>query len=79
MLPMRGFPGECAAHSIWRRLSTNRDITMLSRSYLFFEVLRSLDLITNVEPLFSQVTPKLLYENEHATAFWDVPLFADTT
>ena len=43
---------------------------------LFFEVLRSLDLITKVEPWFSQVTPKPLYENEHATAFWDVPLFA---
>ena len=24
-------------------------------------------------------TPKPLYENEHVTAFWDVPLFADTT
>ena len=46
---------------------------------LFFEVLRSLDLITKVEPWFSQVTPKPLYENEHATAFWDVPLFANTT
>ena len=46
---------------------------------LFFEVLRSLDLITTVEPWFSQVTPKPLYENEHATAFWDIPLFADTT
>ena len=46
---------------------------------LFFEVLRSLDLISIVEPWFSQVTPKPLYENEHATAFWDVPLFADTT
>ena len=46
---------------------------------LFFEVLRSLDLITDVEPWFSQVTPKPLYENERATAFWDVPLFADTT
>ena len=46
---------------------------------LFFEVLRSLDLITKVEPWFSQVTPKPLYENEHATALWDVPLFADTT
>ena len=46
---------------------------------LFFEVLRSLDLNTKGEPWFSQVTPKPLYENEHATAFWDVPLFADTT
>ena len=36
---------------------------------LFFEVLRSLDLITKVESWFSQVTPKPLYENEHATAF----------
>ena len=46
---------------------------------LFFEVLRSLDVITKVEPWLSQVTPKPLYENEHATAFWDVPLLADTT
>ena len=29
--------------------------------------------------IISQVTPKPLYENEHATAFWDVPLFADAT
>ena len=46
---------------------------------LFFEVLRSFDLITKVEPWFSQVIPKPLYQNEHATAFWDFPLFADTT
>ena len=46
---------------------------------LFFEVLRSLDLITKVEPWFSKVTPKPLDENEHATAFWDIPLFTDTT
>ena len=46
---------------------------------LFFEVLRSLDLITKVEPWFSQVTPKPLYENEHAADFWDVLVFADTT
>ena len=48
---------------------------------LFFEVLRSLDLITKVEPWFSQVTTKPLYENDYATVFWDVPyaLFANTT
>ena len=62
----------------WHRLSTYRDITMLSRSYSL-KLLRSLDLITKVEPWFSQVTPNPLYENEHETAFWDVPLFADTT
>ena len=27
----------------------------------------------------SHKSPKPLYENEHATAFCDVPLFADTT
>ena len=43
------------------------------------EAIRSLDLITKVEPWLSQVTPKLLYKNEHATTFWDFPLFADTT
>ena len=48
---------------------------MLSRSY----PLKSLDLITKVEPWLSQVTPKPLYENGHAAAFWDAPLFADTT
>ncbi|CAH3135686.1 unnamed protein product [Porites lobata] len=39
----------------------------------------SIYLITKVDPWLSQVTPKPLYENEHATAFWDVPLFTDTT
>ena len=45
----------------------------------FIEVLRSLDLISKVEPWFSQVTPKPLYKNEHATAFRGVRLFAGTT
>ena len=36
-------------------------------------------LLLKVELWFSQVTPNPLYENEHATVFWDVPLFADTT
>ena len=60
----------------WHRLSTYRDNNALN--ILFFEVLRSLDLITKVEPWVSQVPPEPLYENEDATAFWDVPLFADT-
>ena len=47
----------------WHRLSTNRDKNAFK--ILFFEVLRSLDLNTKVEPWFSQVTPKPLYENDH--------------
>ena len=44
--------------------------------------LKSSDLkisFSKVELWFLQVTPKPVYENNHATAFWDVPLFADTT
>ena len=65
----------------WHRLRTRDTETQRHNSafkILFFGVLRSLDLITKVEPWFWQVTPKPLYENEYATAFWDVPLFADT-
>ena len=40
---------------------------------LFFEVLRSLDLIDTEEP-WSRINPKPMYENERATAYWDVPL-----
>jgi len=46
---------------------------------LFFEVLRSLDLISKVEPWYSDAKPKPKYENERAVAYWDVPLYADTT
>ena len=60
----------------WRMCSTlylavvhwpYRDITMPSRSYSLTSLDPALDLITKVEPWFSQITPKLLYENEHAT------------
>ena len=43
--------------------------------YLFIYLLFT----AKIEPWFSQVTTKPLYENERATAFWDVLLFADTT
>ena len=72
---MRGFLSGCSALAQTKYLQRHNNAFKI----LFFEVLRSLDLITKVEPWFSQVTPKPLYENEHATAFWDVPLFADTT
>ncbi|CAH3131826.1 unnamed protein product [Porites lobata] len=49
------------------------------RQSIIKDAKKSLDLMTKVEPWFSQVTPKPLYENEHATAFWVVPLFANTT
>ena len=80
---MRGFPGECAAHWLpgCSALAQTKYLQRHNNAFkiLSFEVLRSLDLFTKVEPWLSQVTPKPLYENEHATAFWDVPLFADTT
>ena len=83
MTPMREFRLEnvqqilsgCSALAQTKYLQRQKNAFKI----LFFEVLRSLDLITKVEPWFSQVTPEPLYENERATAFWDVPLFADTT
>ena len=71
-----------ALHSIWLQCTgIDKYLQRHNNAFkiLFFEVFRSLDLITKVEPWFSEFTPKPLYENEHATAFWDVPLFADTT
>ena len=45
---------------------------------LFFEVLRSLDLIDTEEPWYSRIKPKPMYENERATAYWDVPLYTES-
>ena len=45
---------------------------------LFFEVLRSLDLIDTEELWHSRINPKPMYENERATAYWDAPLHADS-
>ena len=44
---------------------------------LFFEMLYSLDLIDSVSPWYSPTEPKPVYENDHAKAFWDVPVYAD--
>ena len=49
--------------------ATSKSLFIIIIYYLF---------IAKVEPWFSQFTTKQLHENEHATAFWDVPLFADT-
>ena len=46
---------------------------------LFFEMLRSLNLISTTAPWYSQAQPKPMYENDRVVAYWDVPLFADTT
>ena len=82
MPPMRGFR-ENVQHILTggSALAQTKYLQRHNNAFkiLFFEVVRSFDLICKVEPWFSQVTPKPLNENEHATAFWDVPLFADTT
>ena len=45
---------------------------------LFFEVVRSLDLIDTEEPWYSKINPKPIYENERAAGYWDVPLYAES-
>ena len=46
---------------------------------LFFEMLRSLNLISTTAPWYSQAQTKPMYENDRVIAYWDVLLFADTT
>ena len=46
---------------------------------LFFKQLRSLALITPTAPWYSQAQPKPMYENDQVAAYWNIPLFADTT
>ena len=44
---------------------------------LFFELLKSYQLIKVIPPWYSPTQPKPSYENEQATAYWDVPVYAD--
>ena len=44
---------------------------------LFFDMLRSLNLISTTAPLYSQAQPKPMYENDRVVACWDVPRFVD--
>ena len=46
---------------------------------LFFKLVRDLELIENTPPSYSKTTPKPEYHNQRASAFLDVPLFADDT
>ena len=46
---------------------------------LFFEMLGSLELISTTALWYSQAQPKPMYENDRVVAYWDIPLFADTT
>ena len=44
-----------------------------------FQVIRGLDLVTSKVPWFSKIQLKLMYENERAIAYWDIPLYANST
>ena len=44
---------------------------------LFFELLKSYQLIEVIPPWYSPTQPKPFYENEQATVYWDVPVYAD--
>ena len=44
---------------------------------LFFELLKSYQLIEMISPWYSPTQPKPSYENEQATVYWDVPVNAD--
>ena len=42
-------------------------------------MIRALDVVTSEVPWFSKTQPKPMYENERAIAYWDIPLYADST
>ena len=46
---------------------------------LFFQVIRSLDLVTSEVHWFSKTQPKPMCENESTIAYWDLPFYADNT
>ena len=46
---------------------------------LFFEMLKDLELISEVPPWYSKIQPKLSYENGSVQASWDVLAYADNT
>ena len=45
---------------------------------LFFEMLKDLEIISEVPPWHLKTQPKQLYENESGHALWDVPVYADS-
>ena len=45
---------------------------------LFFEMLKDLEIISEVPPSHLKTQPKPLYENGSAQALWDVPVYADS-
>ena len=44
---------------------------------LFFEMLMGYQLVDAISPWYSSVQPKPLYQDDKATAYWDVPVFAE--
>ena len=44
---------------------------------LCFELLRDEKLINELQPSYSSVQPKPLYENSHVQAYWDIPVFTE--
>ena len=45
----------------------------------FFEMLNDMDLIESNLPWYSPVQPKPVYQNDRAEAYWDVPVYAEST
>ena len=42
-------------------------------------MIRALDVVTSEVPWFSKTQPKPMFEIERSIAYWDIPLYADTT
>ena len=45
----------------------------------FFDMLKDMDLIEPNPPWYSLVQPKPVYQNDRSEAYWDVPVYAEST
>ena len=83
MCRMCGEKPECLAH-VLAGCSVLAQTKYLSRHNAalkipFFEMLKDMDLIESNPPWYSPVQPKPVYENDKAVAYWDVPVYAEST
>ena len=83
MCRMCGEKSECLAH-VLAGCSVLAQTKYLSRHNAalkipFFEMLKDMDLIESNPRWYSPEQPKPVYENDKAEAYWDVPVYAEST
>lgn len=82
MCRMCGEKPECLAHVLTGCVLAQTKCLSRHNAALkipFFEMLKDMDLIESNPPWYSPVQPKPVYENDKTEAYWDVPVYAEST